>query len=647
MLRDETPDEPISPFGDGEIRGRARAADTVIVVSAVIAGLYFGREVLVPIALAVLLSFVLAPLVGALHRLHAGRIASVFLSVFMAFAILVGLGAVIGKQLAELASDLPEYQRVITHKVDALKTSGFANEIISKASGVLHGLNFNIGRPPAQPSSPEPTGSPPHAAAQTLLPVEVHEPALEPMQILKGILSVLLPPLTTAAIVVVFVILILLQQRDLRDRFIGLTGAQDLHRTTKALDDAAERLSRYFSLLTAINAGFGATVALGLTFIGVPNPILWGIFAAVLRFLPYVGAFIGAAFPMAVAAAVTPGWSLVFETGLLFLVIETITGQLVEPHVFGHTTGMSPLAVVIAAAFWALLWGPAGLLLSTPITACLVVLGRHVEKLNFIELLLGDRPALSPEQSLYQRILASDPDEAAFQAERLLKTMSLLDYYETVALPALTLAQADLTRGVLEPSRQVSVFAAVAHVVANLADHVDSPAEGGHPGAAPHKDEDAPKTRKVLCFAGRTPLDQAACAILVQLIERRGVAARLSGPQALAADGGPAADLDETAAICIVYLDRHRMAAVRYSVRRLRKRFPHTPIAACVWGAGEVSELEAISNADATVASLREAVDFCVAAATGPATASGATAAIGGPEPSGKPEAAVRAAQSR
>src|SRR6202044_2334448 len=202
-------------------------------------------------------------------------------------------------------------------------------------------------------------------------------------------------------------------------------------------------------------------------------PILWGIVGGVLRFVPYIGAIIAAALPLALAAAVDPGWSMVAETGLLFVAVETIMGQVVEPQLFGHTTGMSPLAVIVAAAFWTLIWGPPGLLLSTPVTACLVVLGRHVESLNFIELLLGDKPALSPVQSFYQRILASDPDEVAFQAEILLKDMSLLDYYEEVAMPALALAQVDVSRGVLELDRQIEVLASVERVADDLSDHVD------------------------------------------------------------------------------------------------------------------------------------------------------------------------------
>jgi predicted PurR-regulated permease PerM len=621
----EGPAEGKGPFNGprADLGRRAQATDTVIIVAAVVAGLYFGHEVLVPIALAVLLSFVLAPVAAMLARLHVGKIASVLFTVFLAFAILAGLGGIIGKQVAQLADNLPEYQTVIGKKLEAVRSSGFGKGVVEKAADALHGLNANIGKP-AAPSPPAPfTTIAPRASDQPLMQVEVHEPAPGPVQILQSILSALLPPLATMAIVVIFVIFILLQRGDLRDRFIGLTGAHDLHRTTNALDDAAVRLSRYFLALTGINAIFGIAITLGLTVIGVPNPMLWGIVGAILRFVPYVGAFIAAAFPLALAAAVDPGWSMVVETAALFVILETAMGQVVEPHLFGHTMGMSPLAIIIAAAFWTLIWGPAGLLLSTPITACLVVLGRHVESLNFIELLLGDKPALSPVQSFYQRILASDPDEVAFQAEGLLKTMSLLDYYEEVALPALALAQIDVARGVLETDRQIEVCASVEHVVADLSDHVESPPETEDNVAEPADDPapvpgtSADETRahvpagSALCLAGRTPLDQAACAILVQLLERRNIATRGAGPQALTTRGIFELNGDGVNAICIFYLDHQGLASIRYSVRRLRKKFPDIPVAVCLWGSAALNEAAEAARADQTLGSLREAIDFC------------------------------------
>src|SRR5580693_2408597 len=448
--------EARNPFSGprADLGRRAEATDTIIIGVAVVAGLYFGREVLVPMSIAILLSFVLAPVTDVLSRLRIGRVASALIAVALAFAILGILGAIIGRQAAELSENLPAYQVVISKKLDSVRSSAFGARMVEKAADALHGLENNIGKnaTPQQPTQEQ--------AAQAVdhpLQVEVHEPPPRPVQIVQSTLSALLPPLATAAIVIIFVVFILLQRRDLRDRFIGLIGSDDLHRTTKALDDAAQRLSRYFLALTGINASFGVIIGLGLSLIGVPNPVLWGIVGAVLRFVPYAGALIAAALPLALAAAVDPGWSMVAETALLFVAVEGIMGQVVEPQLFGHTTGMSPLAIIVAAGFWTLIWGAPGLLLSTPITACLVVLGRHVESLNFIELLLGDKPPLSPVQSFYQRILAVDPDEVVFQAESLLKDLTLLDYYEQVALPGLAMAQIDVVRGVMDRVRRAEI----------------------------------------------------------------------------------------------------------------------------------------------------------------------------------------------
>ena len=253
-----------------------------------------------------------------------------------------------------------------------------------------------------------------------------------------------------------------------------------------------------------------------------------------MRFVPYLGALIAAAFPLALAAAVDPGWVMVVETAVLFIVVETIMGQVVEPQLFGHTTGMSPLAIIVAAMFWTLIWGSPGLLLSTPLTACLVVLGRHVEYLNFIELLLGDKPALSPVLSFYQRVLASDPDEVTFQAETLLKDCTLLDYYEDVAMPALALAQADVAREILDSNRLAAICATVERVVEDLADHADPvpvPAVEGTEKPAAVDAAIVGNKAKALCLAGRTMLDQAGCAILAQLLQRKGIDSSFAGPE--------------------------------------------------------------------------------------------------------------------
>jgi predicted PurR-regulated permease PerM len=607
--------EARDPFSGprADLGRRAQTTDTIIIGVAVVAGLYFGRDVLVPMSIAVLLSFVLAPVADALGRLRIGRVPSVLVAVALAFAILGTLGAIIGRQAAQLSENLPTYQVVISKKLDAVRSSAFGARMVEKAADALHGLENNIGKGavPAVPQAGQGPTTP--GLNHPLVQVEVHQPPPGPVQILQSIFSALLPPLATAAIVIIFVVFILLQRRDLRDRFIGLIGSDDLHRTTTALDDAAQRLSRYFLALTGINASFGIIIGLGLSLIGVPNPVLWGIVGAVLRFVPYAGAFIAAAIPLALAAAVDPGWSMVAETALLFVVVEGIMGQVVEPQLFGHTTGMSPLAIIVAAGFWTLIWGAPGLLLSTPITACLVVLGRHVESLNFIELLLGDKPPLSPVQSFYQRILASDPDEVVFQAEALLKDLTLLDYYEQVALPGLALAQIDVVRGVMDRSRQAEIRGSVESVVADLSDHIDA-GDGGSAQATQQLEPPIPtelSSSGALCLAGRTPIDQAACAILAQLVEREHVRARVFGPDSLSISGVSRLNPDGVEALCVFYLGRQSLAVVRYWVRRLRKRFPGVPIAVCLWGSVDLAPTVEAAQADATINSLREAVAFC------------------------------------
>ena len=260
-----------------------------------------------------------------------------------------------------------------------------------------------------------------------------------------------LHPLAAAAIIFIVAIFILMQQDDLRDRVIRLFGSRDLHRTTLAMDDAARRLSRFFLIQLGINTTFGVIIAAGLYFIGLPSPLLWGIIAALMRFVPYIGSYVAAGVPILLAAAVDPSWSLTLWVAALFLVTEPIIGQLVEPMLYGRSTGLSPISVVISAIFWGWLWGPVGLILSTPLTLCLVVLGRHVKQLEFLNVLFGDRPALTRVENFYQRVLAGDPDEVQEHAEELLKEMSLSSYYDEVALKGLELAARDLARGVPHP----------------------------------------------------------------------------------------------------------------------------------------------------------------------------------------------------
>ena len=309
------------------------------------------------------------------------------------------------------------------------------------------------------------------------------QPQSSALEIGKQVISPLINPLATTGIIFVVTIFALLQKEDLRDRAIRLLGSHDLQRSTLALDDAGHRLSRYFLTQLGLNTSFGVIVGAGLYLIGVPHPVLWGILGALLRFIPYIGSWIAALLPGALAAAVQPGWAMAMETVALYAVVELIMGQIVEPLVYGHSTGLSPLAVVIAAIFWTWVWGPIGLIISTPLTLCLVVLGRHVQNLEFLDVMLGDRPVLSPEASFYQRLLADDPDEAEEQAERYLAEKPLLSYYDEVVLKGLQLAAGDIARGALTPAQIERLKSSTMQLIGDLAQSGVPAAGAPRPGS--------------------------------------------------------------------------------------------------------------------------------------------------------------------
>ena len=604
----------------------------------VIAGLYLAREVLIPITLAILLSFVLAPLLMLLRRIGLPRVPAVVSAVVLALGVILALGAVIGTQVAQLASDVPRYASTIEHKVDAVR--GFA---ISHMSQLTNQLGQQMA--PAAPAKPAATDAP--AADQPSkpapIPVEVHQPDPAPLELAERVLTPVLSPLATMGIVLIVAVFILMQKEDLRDRLIRLFGSGDLHRTTGAMDDAASRLSRYFLTQLALNASFGVVVTLGLWLIGIPSPPLWGIIAALLRFVPYVGAIGSALFPLTLAAAVDPGWTMVFETAAFFVVLEGITGQVIEPLLYGHSTGLSPVSVVISAIFWTWLWGPVGLILSMPLSLCLVVLGRHIERLEFIDVLLGDQPALTPAESFYQRILAGDADEALDQAEILLRDRSLSSYYDEVALHGLQLAANDSVRGVLSDEQLRNIQDAIDGIVVDLADHKDVDIPAGKPNASAPASRTAPEPPRlavpagidadagplppawsgpapVLCVAARGPLDEAAGAMLAQLLAKHGLRARVVSQEAVSRGGIASLDVTGVAMVCVSYLEAGGNAsALRYLMRRLRARMPSATVVAGLWQADQViladERLHAAVGADHYVTTLRDAVNACVVAA--------------------------------
>ncbi|NNM78694.1 AI-2E family transporter [Sphingomonas sp. ID1715] len=552
-----------------------RALSLVPLATGVVAvgALYLAKDVLVPIVLAVLLAFVVAPLVGLLRRLWIGRTLSVVIAMLIALAVVGLTGTVIGQQAAGLAPDLPKYAERIQKKVRALGQSSVGT-LPDQLTRVARRFDTANQTPPA----------PRLARRARPIPVEVHEPPESGLQTARRLLGPVVEPLETFVIVLVVAIFVLLQREDLRDRVIRLFGSSDLHRTTRAIDEAAGRLSRYFLTQLLLNALFGGVIALGLYWIGIPSPLLWGLLATLMRFVPYVGAFLAALPPLLIAIGGEPGWTTAIMVGGLFLITEPIMGYVVEPLVYGHSTGLSPLAVIVAAIFWTWLWGPIGLLLSTPITLCLVVLGRHVPQMEFIDVLFGDRPALTPVESFYQRMLAGDADEVQDQAEQLLKDRPLSAYYDAVVVPGLRLALADRRRGTISRECLDGIVEQTRELVQALDGHddddvpdEDAPAEPAAPSLAeqalPAASAPAasPRGASVLCLSGPGPADPAVAAVVAQLLEKH-------GHRIIEAEDG-AADSSAPDILCLVGAElRPSSPRWRGVEARARQRWPEARI---------------------------------------------------------------------
>jgi predicted PurR-regulated permease PerM len=610
------------------------------VAALIIAGLYFGREIFVPVALAVLLSFVLAPFISRLQSLRLPRVVAVLAVVFLGFAIIFSLGGLMVTQGSRLAEALPGYEQTLRSKIETLRgITGGGTGTLQRASEVLNDLktelqNTKSGTPPNTPVLQQPVDSKP-------IPVEVRQPDPGALSTLVAIMAPLVSPLTTTGIVVIFVIFILLQRQDLRNRFIRLAGSDDIQRTTAALDEAGERLSRLFLTQIAFNAAFGAAIGIGLQLIGVPSAPLWGLVAMILRFVPYIGAFISAIFPLILAAAVGSGWEMLLLTVMLFGVLELLASQVLEPVIFGRSSGLSPVAIIVAASFWTWLWGPVGLVLATPLTICLVVVGRHVDRLQFLDIMLGDQPALTPSQLVYQRLLAGDPIEAAEQAREYLKTAPLENYYDSILTGGLALAAADNRLGHLDAERLDRITATVRELVDDLDGHediqvVETPSSNiGSPlatiGATASDGEETriPRVwqtpRSILCIPGFSKLDDAAAIVLAQLLRRRGYGASAEQADALSVSKFFSLDLAGTELVCICYADRPSNAKLQYAVRRLTRKTKSAYVMALFLGPG-AEELEKVPGLSAMTETFATALDAVELKAVGASAASAAAA---------------------
>ncbi len=587
VLESSTAGNPLSPTA------------TILLTVATIAALYLGRDVLIPLALAILLSFALGPPVTWLYRRGLPRVPAVLAVMFLVTLLLGGFAALVASQLTQLAQQLPTYEANLRVKAREVAEAAPSGGVVNRAADLMRDLNREIDKITQSGETPD-TSANASPEPPRPIPVEIHEPPEKPLSALAGLVGPLIQPIATAGIVLVFIVFVLLQREDLRDRMIRLFGMNDVHRATAAISDGAKRIGRYLLMQLVVNLLYGIPVGVGLYLIGVPNALLWGLLATVLRFVPYLGPILAAASPIALSLAVDPSWTTPLLTIALFVLLELFTNNVLEPWLYGASTGLSPLALIVAAVFWTTLWGPVGLLLATPLTVCLVVLGRHVPQLHIFEVLLGDTPVLEPDVKFYQRLLAGDRHDAEEVAEDMLEERPLSEVLGRIVLPALTLADLDRQRGALAPARAREIAGWVQEIVDGLAETATSTAE-------PTATVPAASLR-VLSVGARGPADVAAASMVAHLLRRAGIATEVSDASTLMRAPEQIGGFD---AICVSYVDPEALRQARRLVGRLRARLAgDARICLGLYGLApnEIDSARTTTQADMVVASLGQAV---------------------------------------
>ena len=590
-----------------------------VIGSIAVAMLYLGQELFVPLGIAVLLAFSMSPVVRFIRRSGLSKGLAIAVTVAIAFLAIFAVGAVITSQITQLTTELPRFQTSLKAKVRAFnKYAGSEGGAIDQASNTLRDLekelnNSGSAAPATAGRGPMPLDK--NSNTGQRVPVEVYPPPPTALEQIESIISVALSPLTTVGIIIVFVVFLLLKQNDVRDRAIRLMGAHDLEKTTTAMEDAGTRLSSYFLTLVVMNAGFGVVIGVGLWAIGIPNAILWGIVAMLLRFMPVIGVLIAAAIPMLLAAAVDPGWIMLGAVAALYLAAEGVMNLVVEPMAQSSSTGLSALAIMLAAAFWTLLWGAIGLLLAVPLTAVLVVLGRHVEGLSFLHVLLGDSPPLTPAESFYQRMLAGDPLEAAEQAEVILKDKSLTAYFDDVVMEGLRHAQIDADRQKLEQSRLADIRDTATAMIEMLTE--PATATDGTGDAAPLP-ESWRQEGAVVCVAGQSALDELGAMVLAHLLTQQGFRPRLMRMSDISSAQMQGDAVAGVKMVCISLFDiENRYAYLKFLMRRLGRIFPSVPHLGGFWkfDASDTRQADMITKAGLVdrVGTLADAVAMCLA----------------------------------
>ncbi len=548
---------------------------TVVLVVAI---LRLAQDVLIPIVFATLLAFLLAPLVVRLMRWRLPKTAAIVVTVSLAFAVIGGIGWLVASQAIALVRELPNYEQNLQRKIAAVRE----NESPGVASRVARMVE-NLRRGIQAPRPAEATPPPPLADEPTPVPVQVKATDPSPWQLFRSVAGPILRPLGVAGIIVVFVVAILFQREDLRDRVLKLLSAGQLNVATQALDDAASRVSRYLGMQLVVNASYGVPIGIGLYFIGIPNALLWGMLATLLRFIPFIGPWIAALFPLTLAIAVDPGWTMLLWVIGLFVVMELISNNIIEVVVYGATTGISNFALLVAAVFWTWLWGPAGLALSTPLTACLLVIGNYVPALGFLKMLLGSEPVLDPPDQFYQRMLSMESEDMLELANRYINEHSVEQFYDEVFLPALLMSEEDRHRGSLTESRQQFIFQASRELIEELEGEeqaLTAETQSADPCEAAVMQPTPPR---VLIIPARDEADEIAGLVLSHLLRRRGVPASVQSATAPFDSTVQSINQHPVDVIIVSALPPSTAGAVRHACRRLRSQQPTLPMIVGVW----------------------------------------------------------------
>ena len=588
----------------------------MVMLFGAIAVLYFARTILIPLAFAVTLTFILSPVVALLERLRIGRAASVAVTVLVTMAVAGCVGWIIVGQLVDVAEDLPRYRQNINAKMEALRipTEGPLGLAANSLKEIGNELS-SLGAPSAAPRLPErnrkqrtapSTPAPP-------LPVEIVPPPANGLDYLRDLQPVL-QPLALLGLVLIFTVFMLIKRFDLRHRLLRLVGLGQINIMTQALDDTAQRVSRYLLMQILVNAAFGILFGFGLYLIGVPTPALWGVVAGILRIVPYAGTMIAATLPIALSLAAFTSWVPPLLVFLLFAGLEMVIANFVEPWLYGANTGISSLALLVSAIFWTILWGPAGLILSTPLTVCVVVLGRYVPQLSFLHTVLGDEIVLVPEAQIYQRLLAMDQPEAHAIVTRCLKEKSLVELYDSVLIPALSMAEQDRHKGAIDPTREEFLFLSINEMITELSEYQPEPLPSPAEDAAAPPPPAQQTAARILCLPANDRADEVAAAMLAQILERAGHAA-LCLPVAHASLLEMLALLETRPddVICISSVPPYAFSPARAMCKLVRERFPKPKLVVGVWGfSGDTEKAKARferAQPDRLLTSMAQAVE--------------------------------------